>query len=55
MSKINLNEMLALYQVLSFINIETLLTSAIADLSSKDNTRDKENADLIFKAMNTFM
>lgn len=47
--------MLALYQVLSFISIETLLTSAMADLSSKDSIRDKENADLIFKAMSTFM
>lgn len=55
MSKINLNEMMALYQVLNFVDIKTLLTSSMRALSEGETTKDKENADLIYKTIKTFL
>ena len=55
MMKVNLNEMAALQLVLEFIPIDELLNAAMNDFSEKDDTKSKENADLCFKALESFL
>lgn len=55
MLKANLNELAALQLVLEFIPVEDLLVAAMDGFSDKTDVRSKENADLCFKARETFL
>ena len=55
MMKVNLNEMAALQLVLEFISVKDLLTATMNDFSEKEDVKSKENADLCFKALESFL
>lgn len=55
MSNINLNELAALQLVLEFIPLKDLLSSAMNYMAEQDDTHSKDNADLCFKAITTFL
>lgn len=55
MMKVNLNEIAALQLVLEFVSVNDLLTAAMNDFSEKEDTKSKENADLCFKALESFL
>ena len=55
MMKVNLNEMAALQFVLEFVSVDDLLTAAMNDFSEKEDVKSKENADLCFKALESFL
>ena len=54
MKKVNLNELAALQQVFEFISEPELLTAAMND-SKGTSIKDKENADLCYKALESFL
>ena len=51
MMKVSLNEMAAF----EFISVKDLLTSAMNGFSENGDIRSKENADLCFKALESFL
>lgn len=51
MKKVNLNELAALQLVFEFISVPELLTAAMNDFSKGTSIKDKENADLCYKAL----
>jgi len=53
--QITSNELLALTQVLQYMSVKDLLTSAMNDLSNKEQTRAKDNANLLFYAIHTYL
>lgn len=53
MKKVNLNELAAL--VFEFISVPELLTAAMNDFSKGTSIKDKENADLCYKALESFL
>lgn len=53
MKKVNLNELAALQLVFEFISVPELLTAAMNDFSK--GTSNKENADLCYKALESFL
>lgn len=55
MSNINLNELAALQFVLEFIPVKDLLSSAMNYLADQDSTHSKDNADVCYKAIATFL
>lgn len=55
MMKVSLNEMAALSLVLEFISVKDLLTAAMNGFSENEDIRSKENADLCFKALESFL
>jgi hypothetical protein len=57
MKKVNLNELAALQLVFEFefISVPELLTAAMNDFSKGTSIKDKENADLCYKALESFL
>lgn len=55
MSNVSLNELAALQLVLKFIPIKELLSSAMDNFAEQDDTKSKDNADLCYKAITTFL
>lgn len=55
MMKVDLNDMAALKLVLEFIPVKDLLTAAMNNFSENEDTRSKDNADLCFKALESFL
>lgn len=53
--KLSLNEITALYSVLEFIEVKDLLTSAMDNCYNIDTVKAQDNADIIFKAVETFL
>lgn len=53
MKKVNLNELAALQLVFEFISVPELLTAD--DFSKGTSIKDKENADLCYKALESFL
>ena len=53
--KVNLNELAALQLVFEFISVPELLTAAMNDFSKGTSIKDKENADLCYKALESFL
>lgn len=51
----NINHDVALKLVLNYISLEELLTSAINYFAEQTDVRSKDNADVIFKAIDTFL
>lgn len=55
MGNMNLNDMAALKLVLEFVSVKDLLSSAMNEFASQDDVKAKDNADLCFKAITTFL
>lgn len=55
MSNLNLNELAALSLVLEFISTKDLISSAMNQFADQDDIRSKDNADVCFKAIATFL
>ena len=55
MSKITLNELAALNLVLEYVSVKDLLTCAMTTLAEKQDTKSQDNADLCYKAINSFL
>jgi len=55
MFDINLNELMALKSVLEFVSVKDLLTNAMHNFDETDTTKSRENADIIYKAIQTFL
>jgi hypothetical protein len=55
MDKVNLNELAALRLVLNFVSVTDLLTSAMDSFSENNDTKSKDNANICFEAINTFL
>lgn len=55
MCELSLDEMAALRLVLEYIPIKDVLTSAMYYLAEQTDVRSKDNADVCFKAINTFL
>lgn len=55
MKKVNLNELEALQLVFEFISVPELLTAAMNDFSKGTSIKDKENANLCYKALESFL
>lgn len=55
MKKVNLNELAALQLVFELISVPELLTAAMNDFSKGTSIKDKENADLCYKALESFL
>lgn len=53
--KLSLNEITALYSVLEFIEVKDLLTSAMDNFYNINTVKAQDNADVIFKAVETFL
>lgn len=51
----NLNEMAAVQLLLQFISLKDLITAAMHGFADGDNIKDKENADLCYKAIEAFL
>lgn len=51
----NINNDVALKLVLNYISVEELLTSAMNYFAEQTDVRSKDNADVIFKAIDTFL
>lgn len=52
--KISLNELVALYHVLSYISVKDLLTHAMNDIDDS-TTLSKDNASILFYAIHTYL
>lgn len=52
---VSLNEIVALKLVLEYVSIKDLLTSAMHYYSSQADTKSQDNADLCYKAINSFL
>ncbi len=55
MSNINLNELAALQLVIEFIPVKELISSAMNYMAEQDDLHSKDNADICFKAIATFL
>ena len=55
MSNINLNELAVLQLVLEFVSVKDLLSSAMNQFAEQEDTHSKDNADVCFKAIATFL
>ena len=49
------NEVIALQLVLNYVSVKDLLTSAMNYFAEQTDVRSKDNADTIFKAIDTFL
>lgn len=55
MSKMNMNELIALHMVLEFIDTKDLLTAAMHHFADSKNAHDTDNADICYKAITSFL
>ena len=55
MGKITLDEMSALRLVLNYVSVKDLLTCAMTGFAEKQDTRSQDNADVCYKAINSFL
>lgn len=55
MYKANLNEMAAMQLVFEYIPFKDLITAAMHTFAKGESIKDKDNADLCFKAIETFL
>lgn len=55
MKKVNLNEIAALELVLNYVSVKDSLTAAMNGFSEKEDIKSKENVDLCFKALDSFL
>lgn len=55
MSNLSLNELAALQLALEFVPTKDLLTSAMHYLNEQEDVHSKDNADVLFKAVATFL
>lgn len=55
MSKVSLNELAALQLVLEFVPVKDLLKSAMNGFADDNDVKSKENADLCYKAIASFL
>ena len=55
MSKLSLNDMAALSLVLEYVSVKDLLTCAMTTFADKQDTKSQDNADLCYKAINSFL
>lgn len=53
--KLSLNELTALKLVLEFVSVKDLLESAMNHFSEQKDIHSKDNADLCFKAITSFL
>lgn len=53
--KLSLDELTALKLVLEFVSVKDLLTSAMNHFAEQEDTHSKDNADLCFKAITSFL
>jgi hypothetical protein len=53
--KLSLNEITALKLVLEFVSVKDLLTSAMNNFAEQSDVHSKDNADLCFKAITSFL
>ena len=53
--KLSLNELTALKFVLEFISVKDLLTSAMNHFAEQEDIHSKDNSDLCFKAITSFL
>lgn len=53
--RLSLDEQTALKLVLEFVTVKDLLTSAMHYFAESEDVRSKDNADLCFKAITTFL
>lgn len=51
----SINDDVALKLVLNYISVKDLLTSAMNHFAEQTDVRSKDNADVLFKAINTFL
>lgn len=52
---LNLNEMAAMELVLKYVPLNALLQAAMEGFAEKKDIRSKENSDICFKAIDTFL
>lgn len=55
MGKINLNELAALQMVFEFVPVKDLLTAAMNYMAEQDDVHSKDNADVCYKAIASFL
>lgn len=53
--KLSLDELTALKLALEFVSVKDLLTSAMNYFAEQEDTHSKDNADLCFKAITSFL
>ena len=53
--KLSLDELTALKLILEFVSVKDLLTSAMNYFAEQEDTHSKDNADLYFKAITSFL
>ena len=53
--KLSLDELIALKLVLEFVSVKDLLTSAMNHFAEQEYTHSKDNSDLCFKAITSFL
>lgn len=53
--KLSLDELTALKLVLEFISVKDLLTSAMNSFAENEDIKSRDNADLCFKAITSFL
>lgn len=51
----NINDDVALKLALNYISVKELLTSAMNYFAEQTDVRSKDNADILFKAIDTFL
>lgn len=54
-NKITLNEISALFFVLSYITVDQLLTSAMNGFSTENTAQSKDNEKICFNALHSFL
>lgn len=55
MGKVSLDELAALRLVLNFVSVKDLLTSAMNGYAEQQDTKAKDNANVCFEAISTFL
>lgn len=55
MGKMNLNELAALQLVFNFVSVKDLLSSAMNHFAEQEDTKSKDNADVCYKAIASFL
>jgi hypothetical protein len=55
MGKVSLDELAALKLVLEFVNVKDLLSSAMNGFAEKEDIKSKDNANVCFEAISTFL
>lgn len=55
MGNMDLNELAALQLVFKFVSVKDLLSSAMNHFAEQDDTKSKDNADVCYKAIASFL